>query len=351
MSRAAACLLLALAACAHAPPAPEASAARVIEDAALGFRLTLPPSQRWTVDAAGAMASDAGVQARVGLELLGAPGEASACLEAARPALAAKVDVSTGRPHAEVSHRAKSPAGAPLATHWAFWPRGADCLVLEVDGPPDAADAAYDWIAGSFSVQPLAPPAQRRADLEGAVSLLGHGKYSPALDRFELLARETPGAALPEYGALMSGYALGEPAYRRALPHGEAALGIQGDAALTAEQRRRALETVALIELTLGEADKATSPLAELVVREPGYAPGHYNYACALALRGDPDAAFGQLAEALALEPRLAEHARTDGDLKSLVGARLDAMLDEAARRPPPPSSSEDDAGDGAEPD
>lgn len=67
-----------------------------------------------------------------------------------------------------------------------------------------------------------------------------------------------------------------------------------------------------------GDADAARSLIEATLAQHPGVWQGHYNTACFEALEGNPEAAFGHLERALALEPRVREFAPGDSDLDTL---------------------------------
>ena len=137
-----------------------------------------------------------------------------------------------------------------------------------------------------------------------------------ALERFEALTQREPELAKAHFGALMAGFEIGAKAYGRALPHGEKALQAERD--LSAEQRLLALRAVGVMELAEDRIHNALATLSELVVRNPELAEGQYNFACALARAGNPQAAIDHLRAAVKLDVDLAAHARDDDDFKTL---------------------------------
>src|SRR3954462_15494044 len=213
------------------------------------------------------------------------------------------------------------PAAAPVRNRWAFFARGADCLVLHVVGPKDDAfaDRTFESASASFQALPLPAERQREIDLLAGYGFLERRDPVSALDRFEALTQREPENAKANFGALMAGFELGAPAYARALPHGKYAL--RGEHDLTSEQRQLALRAMGVMQLAENHVKEAADTLAELVVRAPDLAEGQYNFACALARLGDNRGAFDHLKAAVRLDGELAAHARADDDLKSLRGS------------------------------
>jgi tetratricopeptide (TPR) repeat protein len=224
------------------------------------------------------------------------------------------------------------PSSAPVRNRWAFFARGADCLVLHVTGPKDDAFAerTFAVAAGSFNVLPLPAERQREVDLLAGWAFLERRDPASALDRFEALAQREPDNAKAHFGALMAGFELGAPAYARALPHGK--LALRGEHDLTGEQRQLALRAMGVMDLAEDKVKDAADTLAELVVRAPDLAEAQYNYACALARMGDAQGAIDHLKAALKLDGELADHARADDDLKSLRGTALFEQLTSGKR-------------------
>jgi hypothetical protein len=209
-------------------------------------------------------------------------------------------------------------SSAAVRSRWAFYPRGADCLMLEVTGPlgDRFAETVFAAAARSFQVQQLSPEHQREVDLFAGMGFLERRDPASALERFEALTRREPELAKAHFGALMAGFELGPQSYARALPHGEASLKAERE--LSPEQRQLALRAVGVMQLAQDRVRNAAETLAELVVRAPDLAEGQYNYACALARLGDQTGALDHLAAALRLDASLSQHAREDEDLKSL---------------------------------
>jgi hypothetical protein len=315
-----------------------------VEDSLHGVKFELPPSEEgWQIAREGSAHVAGPVQVEVASFPLAREASPAACRDAAQKRLSAvkrsdeddpqvsrtaaqDVPQQPDMPREQVSSDAptatwsftRGPSAAPIRSRWAFYARGADCLLLEVSGPGGDrfVDEVFDATARTFRVLPLTPERQREVDLLAGMGFLERREPAAALDRFEALSRREPGFAKAHFGALMAGFELGSEAYGRALPHGKAALKADHD--LTPEQRQLALRAVGVMQLAQNQVKDASETLAELVVRAPDLAEGQYNYACALARMGDKSAALDHLRTAIRLDADLAAHARTDDDLKSL---------------------------------
>ncbi len=329
-------LLCALVACAHAnaPPAQPHAGAIQVEDAVHGVRYRLPGSaDLWTVSREGNARSTSGVEAEVSSFPMPKETSGAQCRAHARSRLSPRSDASAP-PGADVPRDEKTsdspapgwtfltgPSEAPVRNRWAFFARGADCLVLHVSGAKDdtLADETFDAGARSFEVLPLSPERQREVDMLAGTGFLERRDPASALDRFEALTRREPENAKAHFLALMAGFELGQQAYARVLPHGRYAL--MGDRDLSPEQRQLALRALGVMQLAENQVKDAAETLAELVVRAPDLAEGQYNYACALARLGDQKGALDHLKVAVNLDAELAAHARDDEDFKSLRGS------------------------------
>ena len=334
--------LLLAAACSHAaagPQSPKSSAAAAekapgveVEDAIHGVRYKLPSdADNWQVTREGDARSSSGVEAEVSSFPLARPVSATQCRDQARARLTGPAtanvksdmprDDSVGDDPTATWSFTTGPAAAPMRSRWAFFARGADCLVLHVTGPTSEKflDATFLQAAKSFEALPLPPDRQREVDLLAGMGFLERRDPASALERFEALARREPDLAKAHFGALMAGFELGPQAYARALPHGTVAL--KADRDLTPEQRQLALRAVGVMQLAQNQVREAADTLAELVVRAPDLAEGQYNYACALARLGDKQGALDHLKAAVRLDGDLVSHARDDEDLKSLRGS------------------------------
>ena len=333
----AAVLLLALAACAHGAAKQEARATDLeVQDAVHGVRYSLPSGpDTWQVSREGNARSVSGVESEVSSFPMAKPSTAQQCREHARSRLAVKREgeaapASSGdaprdqgtsdSPTASWVFTSGAPS-APVRNRWAFYSRGADCLVLHVTGAKDDAFAqqTFDTASKTFQVLPLPPDRQREVDLLAGMGFLERRDPAAAMDRFEALTAREPDNAKAHFGALMAGFETGAQAYARALPHGSVAL--RSERELTPEQRHLALRAVGVMQLAENQVKDAATTLAELVVRAPELAEGQYNYACALARMGDSQGAIDHLRAALRLDGDLAEHARQDDDFKSLRGS------------------------------
>jgi len=342
-----AALALALAACAHAAKTPPDSSQHTgveVEDAVHGVRYQLPPgADLWSVSHEGAARSLSGTEAEVSSFPLAKSAAAQQCRDLARARLGSRRDdTSAGdAPRDQATSEAppswsfsSGPPAAPVRNRWAFFARGADCLVLHVSGPRDDAfsEQTFATATKSFQVLPLPPDRQREVDLLAGMGFLERRDPGAALDRFEALTAREPENAKAHFGALMAGFEMGPEAYARALPHGTVALRSEHD--LTPEQRQLALRAVGVMQLAQNQLRAAADTLAELVVRQPDLAEGQYNYACALARLGDAQGALDHLKAAVKLDSDLAAHARDDDDLKSLRGQPgFDSLVSPSSNR------------------
>jgi len=333
--------LLLLAACAHteAKTADAAGATLAkalsggggieVQDAVHGVRYELPSgADPWQVTREGNAHSASGVEVEVSSFPMGKSTSAAACRDHARARLAVRPeggaaaepprDQTIGDAPTAIWSFTTGALTAPVRNRWAFYARGADCLVLHISGArgDGFADSSFEIAARTFSVLSLPPERQREVDLLAGMGFLERRDPASAMDRFEALARREPGLAKAHFGALMAGFEIGAPAYGRALPHGLAAL--KSERELSPEQRQLALRAVGVMQLAENQVRDAAGTLAELVVRAPDLAEGQYNYACALARLGDAQGAIDHLRAALRLDGELVGHAREDDDLKSL---------------------------------
>ncbi len=387
-------LILVAAACAHGGASTSTSSAKkvpppqgtvAIEDAIHGVRYDLPPSaDGWQGAHEGSAHVAGGVQVEIASFPMARTTSAAACRDLARNKLSGTREATSQRdagkgandqPGTAADGDAKEsgtnssaadgkstleevdgprdqtigdaptatwsftrgPSGAPVRSRWAFYPRAADCVMLEVSGPRGDAfsEATFDTAARSFKVLSLPPERQREVDLIAGMGFLERRDPASALERFESLAQREPNFAKAHFGALMAGFDLGQPAYARALPHGVAALKAERD--LTVEQRQLALRAVGVMQLAQNDIQRASDTLAELVVRAPDLAEGQYNYACALARAGNTAGSLEHLRAALRLDADLATHARDDDDFKNL---RSNAAFQKLVTSPPPPSAN-----------
>jgi hypothetical protein len=344
------------------PPAPDEpvpSGGRLVEDPQQGVRYVLPAMEGGWREFRDGLAAR-GVRVETGSFPLGAAASAITCRDTARSRVAA-LGAQPGDRETEPEDDAGGPKrtgppeplrdqavsdgpvawwsftrgaeGTAVRGRWAFYTRGADCLMLEVTFPAGDAggDKVFDLASRSHRLLPLTPDRQRDLDLLGGMRLLEQREPSAALDRFEALAAREPQLSRARFGALMAGYELGPATYARAPPHGEAVLAGRE---LAAEQRQLALRAVGVMQLAQGKLQAAQGTLAELVVRSPDLAEGRYNYACVLARLGDAPGAVEHLRAAVQIDPGLAAHAQADDDLASLRGSpAFEALVKPAATK------------------
>jgi hypothetical protein len=300
-----------------------------VQDAVHGVRYELPPgADPWQVTREGNAHSASGVEVEVSSFSMARITSAATCRDHARSRLAAKQegqtaldpprDQTVGDAPTAIWSFTTGAATSPVRNRWAFFSRGADCLVLHVAGArsDSFADSAFEIGARTFQVLSLPAERQREIDLLAGMGFLERHDPASALERFESLAGREPELAKAHFGALMAGSEIGTRAYPRALPHGLAALKAERE--LSPEQRQLALRAVGVMQLAENQIKDAAGTLAELVVRAPDLAEGQYNYACALARLGDAQGAIDHLRAAFRLDGELAAHAKEDDDLKSL---------------------------------
>jgi tetratricopeptide (TPR) repeat protein len=332
------CLAALLTACAHAgsngPARPKAAPAGLpggveVQDAIHGVRYLLPPGDdAWQITREGDARSASGVEAEVSSFPVAKPTTPTACREQARTRLSPHKDAAVDAPRDEAVSDAPAgwsftsgPPSAPVRNRWAFYSRGAECLVFHVVSPVGDAFADKTFVSGakSFQVLELSAERQREVDLLAGMGFLERRDPSSALDRFEALSAREPGLVKAHFGALMAGFEIGSEAYARALPHGLIAL--KSERELSPDQRQLALRAVGVMQLAQNQVKEAADTLAELVVRAPELAEAQYNYACALARLGDAQGALDHLKLAVGLDGDLVGNARDDDDLKSLRGS------------------------------
>src|SRR5438105_5172417 len=139
-----------MAACAHSASKPAAAPAAQgaphtgveVEDAIHGVRYELPPgADLWQVSREGAARSISGTEAEVSSFPLAKSAAPPQCRDHARSRLGARKDSpaadapreeSTSDSPAPSWSFTSGPASAPVRNRWAFFTRGADCLVLHV---------------------------------------------------------------------------------------------------------------------------------------------------------------------------------------------------------------------------
>ncbi|MBS2021544.1 MAG: hypothetical protein JST92_03990 [Deltaproteobacteria bacterium] len=340
------------AACAAAPkpvaqPPPESPIQGIqMDDTLHGVRFELPPAEGgWQAAHEGAAEMGAGVQVEVAGFPLAKPANPGVCRTSARARLAqgrppkddaelmpvpperAEVEVVDGLRDQQLTEAptaswsfTRGKQGADVRSRWAFYSRGADCLLLEVTGKAGDpfGDLVFRVAARSFQLTQLAPERQREIDLLAGMGFLERREPTAALDRFEALTVREPSYTKGHFGALMAAFEIGPSAYPRGLAHGDAVLHAERE--LSSEQRQLALRTMGVIQLAQNRLKDAAETLAELVVRAPDLAEGQYNYACALARLGNSSGALDHLRAALQLDETFAAHARTDDDLAALRG-------------------------------
>src|SRR5205807_1849267 len=112
---------------------------------------------------------------------------------------------------------------------WAFFARGADCLVLHVTGPAGEpfGDETFVSAARSFEALPLPPDRQREVDLLAGMGFLERRDPGSALERFEALSKREPDLAEGQYNYACALARLGDK--QGALDHLKAAVRLDGE--------------------------------------------------------------------------------------------------------------------------
>lgn len=210
--------------------------------------------------------------------------------------------------------------------HFAPFQRDDSCLVLVVEGPADGS--AVDLVARTAfeSFEPTRPSQamQTRLDFDAGTQLLERGENEAALKRFEDALHADPSLHRAYLGAGLAASYTGNANASRAVVYLERFLELRAlsdsarRARMDADHLRDALMHLGLAYATLKDYPNARARLGELTNRYPDDPIGQYNFACALSLSGDVESALYHLEEAVARDPRLASHARTDEDLVPL---------------------------------
>src|SRR5713101_2308693 len=211
VKRLAPCALLLVACATSGAPRPPASKTPdgtvEVEDVLHGVKYTLPPApDGWQVAHEGAAhVSGSGVQVEVGSFPLAGAAQPSTCRDAAQKRLATlqqRADEADRKRAADGSAQAdaprdqstddsptatwsftRGPSSAPVRSRWGFFPRGSDCLMLQVAAPrgDKFADRVFDSAARSFKVLSLAPEQQREVDLLAGMGFLERREPASAL--------------------------------------------------------------------------------------------------------------------------------------------------------------------------
>lgn len=346
--------LLLSTACAHSAPAPEAArvAVRELADDALGFAVDLPAEQRFEPGRGQSNVvarSPDGISLRVFPEHFAGPPNEAACWERlladhlppelpGRPATASELPA--------LATRGFDIPGA-RKVFFAARVRDNSCLLLVVDGPAQVAALTASTALPSFRVFAPSEEARRALLLDASMQLLKQGNVAAATARLEELVTLAPNdrrTRLQLARLLMDEGS--PPSLEAAAKHLEKVVDTTPDVAFprmppetSTYLYAQALMNLGLAHLQLGRHAQAVTALAEAAARVPDDALILYNFACALSLSGEADDALVWLSDALALDPALGEHARTDKDLVSLHAraewAPLLARAAEAAKAAP----------------
>jgi tetratricopeptide (TPR) repeat protein len=227
------------------------------------------------------------------------------------------------------------------------------CLVVAVEG---AATTGTDrarlatlarTVFASFRATAPAPEVRPALNFAAGWQLLGEKAFVASLARFETALALDPTLVRAHLGAGLAAQGAGDGYEDKVIAHYSQALAAQGvsDERPDRELSREMLVGVGIALATKKDYAAAERTLAEAATRYPEDGVVHYNFACVLALRGDPDTALTELAEAFARQPSLAEHARSDDDLLTLrerpAFRRLVRDADAAHRRDERPDDSD----------
>lgn len=344
--------------CAHAAAAgaeveeaPAVVRVTPLRNEVLGFSVDLPRGWRHVPGGQGenviARGQD-GVLVRLFPEHFPAPPSLEACWERLHGRLPQDL---VERPENPQQMAALAPAGLARhggrRIHFAPFRREATCIVLVVEGPADGTrlDEVARLALSTFRLGEPNPAMQLRLAFDAATQLLEMGENAAALERFEEVLLSDPTLLRARLGAGLAAFFAGEATAPRAIEHLEKYLVLRADAETGRNSRvesdylKDALMHLGLAYVAVKDFRKASERLGELVNRFPDDAVALYNFACALSLGGDHQEALYQLRAAVTLDPRLAQHARTDDDLVPLHRIPEYEQILTAAGAPPPESA------------
>src|SRR5207248_603522 len=147
-----------------------------------------PGEEGWQVNREGEARSASGVETEISSSPMANPATPADCREHARTRLSSRKEPSAANATATDPPREQSTSDSPTATwsftsgtasspmrnRWAFFARGADCLVLHVSGVPadKFAEETFESGTKTFEVLPLSPDRQREVDLLAGMGFL-----------------------------------------------------------------------------------------------------------------------------------------------------------------------------------
>lgn len=319
--------------CAHAPTAADASRTptRLHVNEEAGFSFALPTTQDFSPGSGRdnvVVSSSAGVRVRLFPEHFVRPPDALACWERVLvrhiPAKAAQRP-STPEGLEQVATGEGLDTGDGRRLFLQVRPRATECVVLVVEGKPEAAAVTAEVAVGSLKVFEPSAQVRRQLLVDAALQLQQMNETEAALDRFATLfdTGDVSPRALALAGAVA--FQVGGKRLPLAIAWLERSVSLPPDMAFpnTFPPEAIALYAESLMHLGLayaqnGQYPEAVARLAEAAVRLPNEPIITYNFACGLALAGQTDDALMQLAAAVRLDPALGTHALTDPDLTSL---------------------------------
>jgi tetratricopeptide (TPR) repeat protein len=301
-------------------PAGVAPARAAFEDAALGYRFSLPDSSFQPTDEGGWVVASGDLGVRVFPVFTAGPADPSACRQRIVEEELLPADVN--RPLTSADELASLAVdGWPHGGRRLFlqvYPREEGCLVAVVDGREGArTTTAAAVVLGSFVVGEPDIHVRPLLKVQAGWELMRARQGQAALERFEAALVLAPGLSRARLGAGLAAASLGREGAARAVRHLGQVLA-DGGANPDPEAHRDTLMYLGLAHAWLGQLAEAKERLSEAAVRFPGDATVNYNLGCVEALGGDAEEAMYQLRMAFAADPGLVGHARDDEDLISL---------------------------------
>lgn len=341
--------LLLASACAHAGNRASTAPTRPFVNEDAGFSFDLPLSHDFAPGSGNdnvVVRSASGVRVRLFPEHFASSPSEAACWERllvrhVSPNVADRP--STARELARVARRDGLDTGDGRLLFLQALPRNNECIVLVVEGTPEAARATAQVSLPSLRVFEPSENQRQQLLVDAALQLQQMDEADAALDRFATLfeTADAPPRALALAGAVA--FQVGGERLSQAIAWLERSVLLPPEQAFPDTYRPAAVALYAETLMNLGLAyaqverhSDAVLRLAEAVVRLPNEPILTYNFACVLALAGHSDDAWHQLNDAVAIDPTLAAYALTDPDLISLHASTEWTELEEKARAASP---------------